>query len=254
VAVVVDAVVFPDVGNYKDCRTERHRPVFDAIGLLGGSVDFAAARANMVDCQLRTNKVTDLRVLYSFETVPREDFVPEARRSIAYVDEDLEIAPGRYLIEPMVFARLVQAADIRPDDVVLEIGGGSGYGSAILSHLAATVVALESDRDLAGLAAAAHGGLGIDNVLAVDGALHDGYPKQAPYSVIVINGAVAEVPAAITDQLADGGRLVCVIREESGPGRATLMQRSGTVVSSRILFDAGTPLLPGFEHVPGFVF
>jgi protein-L-isoaspartate(D-aspartate) O-methyltransferase len=217
-------------------------------------VDFAAARTNMVDGQLRTNKVTDLQVLYAFETVPREDFVPEARRQIAYVDEDLEIASGRYLIEPMVLARLVQTAAIRPDDVVLEIGSGSGYGSAILSHLAATVVALENNRDLAGLAAAAHGGLGIDNVLAVDGALQDGYPKQAPYSVIVINGAVAEVPSAITDQLADGGHLVCVIQGEAGPGRATLLQRNGSVVSSRVLFDAGTPLLPGFERVAGFVF
>lgn len=217
-------------------------------------MDFAAARANMVDCQLRTNKVSDLRLLHAFETIPRELFVPEAQRPVAYVDEDLEVSSGRYLVEPMVLARLVQAADIEPDDVVLEIGSGSGYGTAILSHLAATTVALESAPDLAALAAAAHSELGIDNVLAVEGPLHEGYPDQAPYNVIVVNGAVAEVPASLADQLADGGRLVAVVQAQGAPGRATLMRRSGPVVSSRVLFDAATPLLPGFARPDGFVF
>jgi protein-L-isoaspartate(D-aspartate) O-methyltransferase len=217
-------------------------------------VDFAAARANMVDCQLRTNKVRDARLLHAFESVPRELFVPEKQRSIAYVDEDLRIAPGRYLIEPMVLARLLQAADIAPDDLVLEIGGGSGYGTAILAQLGATVVSLESDPDLAAAAAEAQTQLGIDNVLMVAGPLNQGYHKQAPYNVIVINGAVGEVPDTVADQLAEGGRLVTVVRDATEPGQAMLVERHGANVSRRVLFDAATPVLPAFQRATGFVF
>ncbi len=217
-------------------------------------MDFAAARSNMVDCQLRTNKVTDLRVLDAFETVPREVFVAETRRSVAYVDDDLEVAPGRHLMEPMVLARLIQAAAVEDDDLVLVIGSASGYSSAILSHLAATVVGLECDRGLADRAAELFAELGIDNVVAEEGPLEAGYPSQAPYNVVLIDGSVAEVPAAITEQLADGGRLVTVVRDGAALGRANLMQRTGDVVSGRVLFDAATPLLPGFAGADGFVF
>ena len=217
-------------------------------------MDFAAARTNMVDCQLRTNKVRDARLIRAFETLPRELFVPAAQKSIAYIDEDLPIAPGRFLIEPMVLARLLQAAEIAPDDLVLEIGGGCGYATAILAQLGATVVSLESDKDLAAAAAEAHTQLGIDNVVMVEGPLNEGYDKQAPYNVIVINGAVNEIPEAATDQLADGGRLVTVLREEGKPGQAVLVERHGANVSHRVLFDAATPVLPEFERAPGFVF
>ena len=217
-------------------------------------MDFAAARANMVDCQLRTNKVKDGRLLHAFETLPRELFLPESQRSVAYVDEDLPLAPGRYLIEPMVLARLLQAADITTDDLVLEIGGASGYASAVLSQLGATIVSLESDTALVAAAAQAHGEVGIDNVLLVEGPLERGYGKQAPYNVIVVNGAVSEIPQAITDQLADGGRLVTVVRAGAGTGQAVLVQRHGANISGRVLFDASTPLLPEFERTPGFVF
>ncbi len=217
-------------------------------------MDFAAARANMVDCQLRPNKVKEARLLHAFESVPRELFVPETQRSIAYVDEDLQVGSGRYLIEPMVLARLLQAAEITPEDLVLEIGGASGYGTAVLSHLGATIVSLESHKDMAATAAEAQAEVGIDNVLMVEGPLDQGYGKQAPYNVIVINGAVGEIPEGITDQLAEGGRLVTVIREDAGPGQAVLVQRRGANFSSRVLFDAATPLLPEFERTPGFVF
>ena len=217
-------------------------------------MDFAAARSNMVDCQLRTNKVKDLRVLDAFETVPREFFVSETRRSVAYVDEDLEIAPGRHLMEPMVLARLIQAAAVEDDDLVLVIGSASGYSSAILSHLAATVVALECDRGLAARAAELFAELGIDNVVAEEGPLESGYPSQAPYNVVLIDGSVAEVPAAIAEQLAEGGRLVTVVRDGAALGRASLTQRTGDVISGRVLFDAATPLLPGFTGDVGFVF
>jgi protein-L-isoaspartate(D-aspartate) O-methyltransferase len=154
----------------------------------------------------------------------------------------------------MVLARLLQAADIGADDLVLEIGGASGYGSAVLSQLGATIVSLESDKELAAAAAKAHGEAGIDNVLLVEGPLDQGYAKQAPYNVIVINGAVSEIPEAITDQLAEAGRLVTVVRGDAEPGQAVLVERHGANVSRRVLFDAATPVLPEFAKTPGFVF
>jgi protein-L-isoaspartate(D-aspartate) O-methyltransferase len=217
-------------------------------------VDYAVARAKMVDNQLRPNKVSDPQIVAAFETIPRELFVPEVKQGIAYVDKDVTIAEDRYLMEPRVLARLLQAAVVEPGDVALDIGCGTGYASAVLAQLAATVVALESDAGLAEQAGRTLSGLGIDNVLVVEGALTEGYAKQAPYNVILIGGGVAEVPQAILDQLAEGGRLVAVVREPSGIGRGTLMQRISGVPSSRALFDAATPLLPGFAREVGFVF
>lgn len=217
-------------------------------------MNYAAQRANMVNSQLRTNKVTDDRIAAAFGEVPRELFLPERLRAVAYVDEDLALGAGRYLIEPMVLARLLQAAAIGPEDVVLDIGCGTGYSSAILARLADTVVAVEVEPELAGLATRTLSELGIDNVVVIEDPLTDGYAKQAPYSAILIGGSVSEVPQEIRDQLGDGGRLVTVIREEGGVGVATLMQRRGMVVSSRSLFNAATPVVPGFARAPGFVF
>jgi len=217
-------------------------------------VDYAAARANMVGSQLRTNKVSDTGLLEAFEAVPRELFVPADKRGVAYVDEDLAVADGRYLMKPMVLARLLQEAAIEPGDIVLDIGCCSGYSSAILAKLAATVVAVESDKRLAAEANRILSDQGNDNVVVVEAPLDEGYPKQAPYNVIFIAGSVAEVPKAICDQLIDGGRLVTVVKDRSGLGRASLMQRTGDVVSSRVLFDAATPYLPGFTREPGFIF
>jgi protein-L-isoaspartate(D-aspartate) O-methyltransferase len=217
-------------------------------------VDFAAARWNMVESQLRTNKVTDLRLLDAFETVPRERFVPEPLRGIAYIDQDVALGDGRFVMEPRVLARLLQAAEPGPDDMALDLGCGSGYATAILSRLAATVVALEDDAALAAAANRTLAELEIDNAVVVEGRLAEGYPKQAPYNVILLGGAVAEIPAAITDQLAEGGRLVTVVSAGPGLGRATLMRRDAGVVASRVLYDAVLPMLPGFEAEPGFVF
>jgi protein-L-isoaspartate(D-aspartate) O-methyltransferase len=217
-------------------------------------VDFAAARWNMVESQLRTNKVTDLRLLDAFETVPRERFVPEPLRGIAYIDQDVALGDGRFVMEPRVLARLLQAAEPGPDDMALDLGCGSGYATAILSRLAATVVALEDDAALAAAANRNLAELEIDNAVVVEGRLAEGYPKQAPYNVILLGGAVAEIPAAITDQLAEGGRLVTVVSAGPGLGRATLMRRDAGVVASRVLYDAVLPMLPGFEAEPGFVF
>ncbi len=217
-------------------------------------VDFAAARSNMVESQIRTNKVTDPNLLDAFETTPRERFVPESLRGIAYVDEDVALGGQRFVMEPMVLAKLLQAARPGPGDVALDLGCGSGYATAILSRLVATVVALEVDAALAAAANQTLDELEIDNAVVVEGQLAEGYPKQAPYNVILLNGAVSEVPLAIADQLAEGGRLVTVVSVGAGLGRATLMRRDSGVISSRILCDAAVPVLPGFEAAPGFVF
>ena len=217
-------------------------------------MDYAAARRNMVESQLRTNRVSDERVLEAFETVARELFVPEVKRRIAYIDTDMAVAEDRYLLEPRVLARLLQAAAVEAGDMVLVIGCGTGYSCAILAQLAATVVALECDAGLVERANHTLSELGIDNAVVVEGTLTEGYAKQAPYNVILVAGGVSEVPPAISDQLADGGRLVTVVRDRAGIGRATLMQRTADTVSSRTLFDAATPVLPGFARETGFEF
>jgi protein-L-isoaspartate(D-aspartate) O-methyltransferase len=217
-------------------------------------VDYAAARRNMVESQLRTNKVAETALLAAFESVPRELFVPEVLRGVAYIDEDIDLGGGRYVMEPLVLARLLQAARPQSADVVLDIGSGTGYGTAILARLSATVVALESDDALAERANRTLTELGIDNVVVVEGPLAEGYPKQAPYNVILLDGAVSRVPPAISDQLAEGGRLVTVVRGSAGVGRATLLQCHDRRVSGRVIFDAAVPILPGFEGQPGFIF
>lgn len=208
----------------------------------------------MVESQLRTNKVTDTRILEAFETVPRERFLPEGRSGVAYIDEDLSVAPGRYLMEPMILARLLQAAEIAPGDIVLDIGCASGYSCAILARLADTVVALEADEALSQQAETALQDLVIDNAVVVQGDLTQGYAKQAPYNVILLGGAVAAVPEAIVSQLAEGGRLVAVLRPEPQIGQAVLIRKAAGTTSHRVLFDASTPLLPGFAAPKRFVF
>jgi protein-L-isoaspartate(D-aspartate) O-methyltransferase len=217
-------------------------------------VEYAAARLNMVDSQLRTNKVTNADLIAAFESVPREAFVPERLSTAAYMDEDIALGNGRYLMEPMVLARLLQEARPGPGDVVLDVGCGTGYATAILAKLAATVVALESDPELAAAATKVLADLGIDNAIVVEGPLTAGWPAQAPYGVILLNGAVAQVPEAIRGQLADGGRLVTVQKPDRGPGQGIVMRRSGDSAAGRPVFDAATPILPGFAPETGFVF
>ena len=216
--------------------------------------DYAATRHNMVEGQLRTNEVTEPRLIEAIEAVPRERFVPEHLRAIAYVDEDLEIAPGRYLMEPVVLARLLQAAEPRPEDVVLEIGCGTGYAAVLLGRLVSTVVALECAPELAAKAEGNAAALGADNVAVVTGPLAEGFARQAPYDVILVSGAVAEVPERLLGQLAEGGRLLAVVREDAAVGRATLFLKRHGVISRWVLFDAAVPLLPGFESPQRFVF
>jgi protein-L-isoaspartate(D-aspartate) O-methyltransferase len=217
-------------------------------------MDYTAARQNMVESQVRPNRVTDTRIVMAMLDLPRENFVPKPLRGVAYVDEDIHIGDGRHLMEPMVLARLVQAAAIGPQDVVLEIGTATGYGAAVMARLAGTVVALESDEALAKRAAKTLADLGTDNVAVVDGPLMLGYSRQAPYDVIVLGGGVEQIPRAIADQLAEGGRLVAVVVPRGQAGRAVLATRIAGTVSMRTIFDASSPILPGFTEEPGFVF
>jgi protein-L-isoaspartate(D-aspartate) O-methyltransferase len=217
-------------------------------------LDYAAARLNMVESQLRTNKVTDAAVLEAFLAVPRERFVPATLGGTAYIDDALPLGSGRALLAPMVLARLLQLAEIGADDTVLEIGCGSGYGTALLARLAKSVIAVESDGTLAAQARARLRELGVASATVVEAPLVEGHPARAPYRVILLEGAAARIPAALAAQLAEGGRLVAVMLEASGLGRASVMTRLGGVLAGRPSFDATAPLLPGFQAEPSFVF
>jgi protein-L-isoaspartate(D-aspartate) O-methyltransferase len=217
-------------------------------------MDYAAARYKMIQNQIRTNRVTDPLVIAAMSELPRERFVPDALQGIAYVDEDVPLGRGRYLMEPLVTALLLQAAEIDADDVVLDVGCGTGYCSAIIAGMASTVVALESDADLAARAADTFAELGLNTASVAVGPLGEGWPAQAPYDVIVFGGAVSAIPPAITEQLAEGGRMVAVIATEKGIGCGTLFLHLGGTVSRRPLFDASVPLLPGFAPEPTFRF
>ena len=216
--------------------------------------DFAAARHNMVEGQIRTNKVTDPALLDALASLPREQFLPAERRSAAYVDEDLRLAGDRYIMEPMVLARLLQAAEPTRTDVALDVGCGTGYATALLARLTATAIGLESDAALARTATEMLARLAVGNAIVVEGKLADGCAKHGPYDVILVNGAVAEFPPALVEQLAEGGRLVGVRRPGSGPGAAVLMLKRHGAVAGRTLFEAANPYLAGFAPKPRFVF
>jgi protein-L-isoaspartate(D-aspartate) O-methyltransferase len=215
---------------------------------------FELARSFMIASQLRPNKVTDDRVLGAFAGMRRELFVPEHLRPVAYIDEDLPVGGGRYLMEAMVAARLLQAAAIARTDVVLVVGSGTGYEAAVAAMLARTVIALEKDPDLARRARSALVDHAIAAVSIVEGPLHDGHRPRAPYNAILFGGAVDEVPDQITAQLAEGGRLVAVVKPANRVGRAILMTRTGGVLARRVIFDAAIPRLPCFAPKPAFEF
>jgi protein-L-isoaspartate(D-aspartate) O-methyltransferase len=217
--------------------------------------DYALARRNMIDSQLRPNRVSNAQLLAAIGELPRERFLPEAMRAIAYADDDVPVGNGRYLMEPMVLARLIQTLQAGPDDRALVVASGRGYGAALLARLAKSVVALESDPMLAAAAEQTAKELGLNRIRQVVGALEQGAPAAAPYDVILIEGAVQLVPQAIFDQLAEGGRLTTVLAGPPGAlGVAQFFAKEGGVTSGRALFEAGTPLLPGFAPPPRFTF
>lgn len=215
--------------------------------------DYAQARRVMVDRQVRTADVTDLRIIAALLDVPREMFVPAARRAVAYLDQDAPVSEsGRALLKPMVFAKLIQAADITDTDRVLDVGCATGYSAAVLGKLAGHVVALEEDAAMGRGASEMLAQAGT-NIAVASGPLAAGWAKGAPYDVIVVEGAVEVVSDSLLSQLKEGGRLVAVVG--SGPmGKATLYRRAGGHAGALPVFDAAAPLLPGFAQPAAFVF
>lgn len=217
--------------------------------------DFALARRNMVDGQLRPNRVTNAQLLAEIGSLPRERFLPEGLRSVAYSDEDVPLGNGRYLMEPMVLARLVQTLQPRETDRALVVASGRGYGAALLARLVKTVIAVESDPALAAAAQQVAKDLGLANIEQRIGQLEAGAADSGPYDVILIDGAVHQVPPAIVAQLVDGGRLATIVAGSPGAlGTAQIFIKEGGAASGRPIFDAGTPSLPGFAPPPRFTF
>ncbi|KAA1176718.1 protein-L-isoaspartate O-methyltransferase [Rhizobium tropici] len=222
-------------------------------------MDFEAARVKMVENQIRTTDVTSHSVLNAFLTVPRENFVPEKSKLLAYIDNDIEIAaatagkPARFLMEASPLAKLLQLGVITKQDKVLDVGCGTGYVAAILSLLAEKVVALESDEELAAQAKANIAALGYDNVTVVTGDLEKGHTGNAPYDVIFIDGSIEQLPQGLLDQLGEDGRLITVIGYGHA-ARATVFMRERGVFSENVFFNASIKPLPGFAKAKEFVF
>lgn len=210
----------------------------------------------MVESQVRPTDVTDTAILSAMFEIPREEFVPAERRALAYIDEDIEIAAGRsgrYLMRASPFAKLLQLAEIRASDLVLDVGCGSGYSTAVLAHIAGFVVALDNDPALVAEAERNLATLGCENATVVEGPLPAGHAAQAPYDVIVVEGSVDDVSSALFEQLKDGGRLVAVIGEGNA-GRATLWRKEDGRVSSLGAFNAAVRPLVEFRREPVFEF
>jgi len=213
-------------------------------------MDFERARHNMIESQIRPGGVLDLRLIAAMSDIPREIFVPEEKRALAYIDEDLAIGPDsagrmRWLLEPLVFARMLQLAEIDPDDCVLDIAPSTGYSSAVLSRLAQSVIAVEEDDALREQATANLEALDCVNAVMMPGVHEKGFTREAPYDVIVLNGRIEERPDALLHQLRDLGRLVCVY----GPphaARIRLYTRRGKAISFADYHDCSVPPVPGF--------
>ena len=211
-----------------------------------------SARFNMVEAQVRSANVTDERIPAAMNAVPREKFVPTASRALAYADVPVAVAQGRYLLDPRSFAKLLQLAQVTATDRVLDVACGTGYSAAVLGRLAADVVALEQDADLVRIASELLANT-VGKVEVVQGGLIEGVKAQAPFDVIFVNGAIEQTPDILLGQLAEGGRLVTVMRE-SGQARAWLFVKQNGQVGRRPDFDADVPLLAGFKKAMGFIF
>ena len=220
-------------------------------------LDYASARDHMVDSQLRPNRIVDPRLIRAARTLPRERFLPANLADMAYADEDLALPGGRNMMEPLVLANLIQLAKVRHGERVLVVGAGAGYGAALIDALGASVTALEEEPGLlerarAALAAVAPG------VTVVEGKLTEGWP--GPWDLILIEGAVPEIPAAIAAQLdAQGGRLVTVLAQPPGLPRGVLAEPINPGAPAPRLraqphFDCATPILPAFRAKPAFKF
>jgi len=217
-------------------------------------MNFEAAREIMVDSQIRPNDVSDPHIVHAFMRTPREAFVPATRKPVAYSELEIETSEGRALWTARDTAKLIKMADIKPTDIVLVIGAGAGYETALISHLAETVIALEESAELTDAMSERFAALGFDRAVAVEGKLEEGLADQGPFDVIYVCGMVETVPEAWTAQLAEGGRLALVQLQEDGVGRGRVYTRAGDSVSSRYGFDAFPPKFSRFDRQKAFVF
>jgi protein-L-isoaspartate(D-aspartate) O-methyltransferase len=208
--------------------------------------DFTLQRTNMVESQVRPSDITDRRIIRAMLDVPRERFCPASSSATAYMDLDVKVTPTRFLTATRVLAKLIQGLDLAETDHVLHVGAATGYTSVILARLAAKVTALEVDAGLAATLTQNVTTLDPKAVTVVTGPLSAGHAAAAPYDAILIDGAIADAPLAVLEQLRDGGRMVAVI----GTGRVG----RGTAIDTRVIGDAGAPALPGFDRVAAFVF
>lgn len=209
--------------------------------------DFATRRTMMVDTQVRPSDVTKFPIIDAMLNIPREDFVPAARREAAYMGENLDLGEGRVLLEPRTLAKMLDVLDVSNSELVLDVGAASGYSAAVIARMAEAVVALEEDETLSADAAEALSHAGADNVIVHSGALSAGAAEHGPYDVIVIEGAIETLPDAISAQLKEGGRIAAIFMEGAlGEARIGHMQQGQ--ISWRMAFNAGAPVLPGFQR------
>ena len=217
-------------------------------------MDFNFLRKNMVDCQLKPNKIINLDLIDAFLKVPREIFVNKKNVNQCYLDDNIDLTKNRFLLNPMVNARLIQSLNIKKDDTVLSIGTGVGYNSIILSYLCDTVIGIESIKSFYDFSSNILIKLEVNNVVFIKSKIEDGYPDQNPYECIIIEGGVNFVPTKILNQLSENGRLVAVENRECQIGKATLYQRHGKEFTKNYLFDAYVPIFDGFKKNQNFNF
>jgi protein-L-isoaspartate(D-aspartate) O-methyltransferase len=215
---------------------------------------FADARNCMVDSQIRPNRVTDPRILSAMRRLPRERFLPANVWPLAYADEDVPLGNGRFMLEPMVLARLLQAANLRDNERVLVVGSGTGYDAAVLAACGCRVTALEEDPALLAIARSVLPAE-APSVTLVTGPLAAGWPANGPYDLVLIEGAVPEIPAALAAQThQEDGRLLAAIHTEGGTTQAVIAEVTAFGVGISPLFDCGTPPIPSLRKAPMFAF
>lgn len=208
--------------------------------------DFAARRRMMVDTQIRPSDVTKYPIIDALLNVPRELFVPDAQRDAAYIGRDLQLTANRVLLEPRTLAKTLDALDVSGDELVLDVGSAYGYSAAVVARFAEAVVALEEDETMSGESVALLAEAGADNVIPHAGSLAEGAAEHGPYDVILVQGGVEELPQTLLDQLKDGGRIACIFMT-GALGEVRIGHKTGSAVSWRFEFNAGAPVLPGFE-------
>lgn len=213
--------------------------------------DYAARRAVMVDTQIRPSDVTKFPIIDAMMSVPREAFVPVELREAAYMGENIDLGGGRVILDPRILGKMLDALDIQADELVLDVGCALGYSSAVMARVAEAVVAVEEDAEMAGEAPGLLSENGADNVILQEGPLVQGAPEHGPYDVVVLQGAIEHLPEALSDQVKEGGRIACLFME-GALGAVRIGYRIDGEISWRFAFNAGAPVLPGFERHAAF--